>query len=96
MNGTSPSPANLWRGPLLAWAVLVVLAAINLGSAYVPLGAGNVALNLLIAAVMAVVLAVFLMDLQNAKTLIRVVSVTGLFWMIFMFALTFSDYLSRA
>ena len=96
MNGTSRSRASLWRGPLLAWVVLLVLAAINLGSAYIPLGAGNVTLNLLIAAIMAIVLAIFLMDLQNAKTLIRVVAVTGLFWMIFMFALTFSDYLSRS
>ena len=96
MNGTSQNQANLWRGPLLAWVVLLVLAAISLGSAYVPLGAGNVTLNLLIAAVMAIVLAIFLMDLRNAKTLIRVVAVTGLFWMLFMFALTFSDYLSRS
>ena len=96
MNGTSRSRASLWRGPLLAWVVLLVLAAINLGSAYIPLGAGNVTLNLLIAAIMAIVLAIFLMDLQNAKTLIRVVAVTGLFWMLFMFALTFSDYLSRS
>lgn len=95
MNGTSRNYAHLWRGPLFAWIALIVLGAISLGSAYIPLGAGNVTLNLLIAAVMAIVLAVFLMDLQNAKALIRVVAVTGLFWMIFMFALTFSDYLSR-
>lgn len=96
MSGTSRSRTSLWRGPLLAWVALIALAAISLGSAYLPLGAGNVAINLLIAAVMAILLAVFLMDLQNAKTLVRVVAVTGLFWMIFMFALTFSDYLSRS
>jgi cytochrome c oxidase subunit IV len=95
MNGTTRDHANLWRGPLLAWVALLVLAAINLGSAYVPLGAGNVTISLLIAAAMAIVLAIFLMDLRNATTLVRVVAVTGLFWMIFMFALTFSDYLSR-
>lgn len=95
MSAPSRSRQHLWRGPLLAWAALLVLAAINLGSAYVPLGPGNVALNLVIAAVMTVVLAVFLMDLQNAKALIRLVAVTGLFWTVFMFALTFSDYLSR-
>jgi len=95
MTGTPRSRTNLWRGPLLAWIALVALGAVSLGSAYLPLGAGNVAVNLLIAVVMAIVLAVFLMDLQNAKTLIRVVAVTGVFWMIFMFVLTFSDYLSR-
>jgi cytochrome c oxidase subunit IV len=79
----------------LAWIALIALAAISLGSAYLPIGTANVAINLLIASVMAVVLAIFLMDLQNAKILIRVVAVTGVFWMIFMFVLTFSDYLSR-
>ena len=95
MNGESRRDTGLWRGPVLAWVVLIVRGAISLGSAYVPLDVGNVTLNLLIAAAMAIVLAAFLMDLQNAKTLIRVVAVTGLFWMIFMFALIFSDYLSR-
>ena len=96
MNGTSHNQASLWRGPLLAWVVLLVLAAISLGSAYVPLGPGNVALNLVIAAAMAIVLAVFLMDLQNSTILVRVVAVTGLFWTMIMFSLTFSDYLSRS
>ncbi|WGR93930.1 oxidase [Bradyrhizobium sp. ISRA435] len=80
---------------MLAWAALLVLAAISLASAYLPLGAGNVALNLIIAAAMAVVLAIFLMDLKSGTMLVRVVAITGLFWMMFMFALTFSDYLSR-
>lgn len=84
-----------WRGPVLAWAALIVLFLLNLGSAYLSLGVGNVAVNLVIAAVMAGVLAVFLMDLQNAQALIRLVAIAGLFWMILMFSLTFSDYLTR-
>jgi len=84
-----------WRGPLLAWGVLVLLFAISLGSAYVPLGAGNLVLNLSIAAVMAIVLAVFLMDLRNSQILVRIVAIAGLLWLVLMFALTFSDYLSR-
>ena len=96
MSELSRHQEDLWRGPALAWGVLVLLFLLNLGSAYVPLGAGNVALNLVIAAVMTIVLAVFLMDLQNSRILIRVVAITGLFWTIFMFALTFSDYLSRS
>ena len=95
MSGALRDRSSLWRGPLLAWAVLLLLAAINLASAYLPVGAGNVTLNLVVAAVMAVVLATFLMDLQNAKILVRIVATAGLFWMIFMFSLTFSDYLSR-
>ncbi|MBR0938758.1 hypothetical protein JQ586_35980, partial [Bradyrhizobium jicamae] len=60
-------------------------------AAYLPLGAGNFALGLVVAVVMAVALAGFLMDLRNATTLVRIVAMAGLFRRIFMFALTFSD-----
>jgi len=86
---------RLWLGPLWAWVALILLFAINLGSAYVPLGDGNLAFNLFIAAVMAVILIVFLMDLRNSQVVIRVTAVAGLFWMALMFSLTFSDYLTR-
>ena len=85
----------LWKGPAIAWLALLVLFAVSLGSAYVPLGAGNVTVNLLIAAAMLAVLATFLMDLRRASGLTRIVAVAGLFWLVLMFALTFSDYLSR-
>jgi cytochrome c oxidase subunit IV len=87
---------RLWIGPAAAWLALLVLFAASLGTAYVPFGAGNVAINLLIAAVMLVVLAIFLMDLQNSTILTRVVATAGLFWIVLMFSLTFSDYLSRS
>ena len=86
---------DLWFGPLLAWVALMVLFAINLASSYVPLGRANVVINLLIAAIMAATLFIVLMDLKNAKALVRVVAVAGLFWTMMMFSLTFSDYLSR-
>ena len=86
---------RLWKGPGLIWLVLIVLFAVSLGSAYLPLGTGNVAINLVIAAVMIALLVIFLMDLRNSKVLIRIVAAAGLFWTILMFALTFNDYLSR-
>jgi cytochrome c oxidase subunit 4 len=89
------STRALWQGPAIAWLVLLALFAGNLGAAYLPLGAGNVAVNLLIAAVMIAVLATFLMDLRHATMLTRIVAAAGLFWVVLMFALTFSDYLSR-
>ena len=86
----------LWKTPGLTWLVLLVLFACSLASAYVPLGAGNLAINLLIAAVMIALLVTFLMDLKNARAIVRVVAAAGLFWTILMFALTFNDYLSRS
>ena len=92
---TRQSTRALWQGPAIAWLALLVLFAGTLGSAYLPLGAGNVAVNLFIAAVMIAVLATFLMDLRHATMLTRIVAAAGLFWVVLMFALTFSDYLSR-
>lgn len=67
----------------------------SLGSAYLPLGSGNIVVNLLIAAIMIGILMTFLMDLKNSSALIRVVASAGLFWAVLMFVLTFNDYLSR-
>lgn len=89
------SSRRLWIGPLAAWVVLMILFAATLGSAYLPLGTGNVAINLAVAAAMIAVLAVFLMDLRNATVLIRLIAAAGGLWIIIMFSLTFADYLSR-
>jgi caa(3)-type oxidase subunit IV len=45
---------------------------------------------------MIALLVTFLMDLKNARAIIRIVAAAGLFWAILMFALTFNDYLSRS
>ena len=84
----------LWQGPGLVWFALVALFGASLGSAYLPLGNGNITVNLLIAAIMIVLLVSFLMDLKSAKALIRVVAAAGLLWLILMFTLTFNDYLT--
>jgi cytochrome c oxidase subunit IV len=88
-------PWWLWQAPALVWLALLVLFGASVASAYLPLDTGNLAVNLLIAAIMIVVLVIFLMDLKSATALIRVVAAAGLLWLILMFSLTFSDYLSR-
>jgi cytochrome c oxidase subunit IV len=99
MNGNGRDNARrswwLWQAPALAWFVLLILFGASLGSAYVPLGAGNLAINLAIAAIMIALLVIFLMDLKSATALIRIVAASGMLWLILMFALTFNDYLSR-
>ena len=90
------SSRRLWIGPLEAWGVLVILFAATLGSAYLPLGTANVAINLAIAAAMVAVLATFLMDLRNSTALIRIIAAAGGLWIIIMFSLIFVDYLSRS
>jgi cytochrome c oxidase subunit IV len=94
MTGRNDS-SRLWNGPLLVWLALIALFAVTIVSAYLPLGAFNVALNLLIAAVMIVLLVTFLMDLRRSSTLLHLLAGAGLFWSLFMFALTFADYATR-
>jgi cytochrome c oxidase subunit 4 len=66
-----------------------------LGSAFIPLHPFNTTLALLIAGVMVVLLWLFLMDLIDSNALIQLIAAAGLLWLSFMFALTFTDYLSR-
>ena len=96
MSADDRGSRRLWFGPLAAWAALVVLFAVSLGSAYLPLGAGNLSINLAVAAAMIALLAAFLMDLQNSTALIRIIAAAGGLWIIIMFSLTFADYLSRS
>jgi caa(3)-type oxidase subunit IV len=88
-------PASIWFRPTAAWAALVLLALATLDAAYRPLDALNTPLNLAIAAIMVILLWLFLMDLVGSATLIRLIAAAGLLWLSFMFALTFSDYLFR-
>jgi caa(3)-type oxidase subunit IV len=90
-----PTQRQLWQGPVIVWLVLAVILAASAYSAFLPLGALNPAINLLLAAVMLFLLATFLMDLKSASPVVRLVAAAGLFWVIFLFALTFTDYLSR-
>jgi cytochrome c oxidase subunit 4 len=86
---------QLWKAPSVAWLALVALFAANFFLAYLPLGAGNLALSLAVAALMIAVLSTLLMGLRNSRALIRLVAGAGLFWTSLMFALTFCDFLSR-
>jgi cytochrome c oxidase subunit IV len=95
MNGDRPGGRHLWLEPAAVWVGLLILFAITCATAYVPLGTWNITINLIIAAAMIVLLATFLMDLRRSSALFHLLAGAGLFWTIFMFALTFTDYLSR-
>jgi cytochrome c oxidase subunit 4 len=86
---------RLAAGPALVWLILLGLLAASCWSAFLPLGSYNTALNLAIAAIMLLVLAIFLMNLARASALLRFVASAGLLWVVFLFVLTFADYLSR-
>jgi cytochrome c oxidase subunit 4 len=72
----------------LAYAGLLVLLALTVGSSLIDLGGLNSAINLLIAAAKAAVIAVIFMHVSSHGVLPRlVVAATG-FWLVIMFGLT--------
>ena len=94
MNDTprqSRSRREIWLEPLLVWLVLLAILAASAWSAFFPLGAFNPAVNLLLAALMLLVLATFLMDSEMPSRYPDLVAAGGCLGR-FLFALTFTDY----
>jgi cytochrome c oxidase subunit 4 len=77
------------------YAAAVGLLAISMTIATLDLGIIGTGIQLLIAAVIAALVAMFFMRLRTAALLIRVVAVASLLWLTFMFTLTLADYLTR-
>jgi cytochrome c oxidase subunit IV len=95
MSASEESALRLWIRPALVWAALLVLLGITVGGAYVPLGPFNTVLALAIAAAKAALVFIFFMHLTRSSALLRLAAVAGLFWLIFLFSLSLSDYFTR-
>jgi cytochrome c oxidase subunit 4 len=95
MSGANESTWRLWLRPSLVWLALLVLLGITVGSAYIPLGAGNGIINYGIAAAKVALVLIFFMHLDRSRALIRLAALSGVFWVLFMFSLSFGDYLTR-
>jgi len=80
----------------LVYLGCLVLLAATIGVAHLHLGALNPVLNLGIAAVKAFLIAWFFMHLREGSPLVRLTAFAGLFWLLIMFGLGFSDWLTRA
>ena len=85
----------IWRRNILFWLALLALLFLTLGAAYLPLGAGNVAVGLAVALVKASLVVMIFMKLGSASPLIKLAAAAGVFWLVFMFALTLSDVVAR-
>jgi cytochrome c oxidase subunit 4 len=93
MNEAGRSTLKLWRKPSLIWLALMLLLALTVGSAYIPLGIGNGLVNYGVAVTKAAL--VVFMHLDRSRALIRLAALAGLFWLVFLFSLSFGDYLTR-
>jgi len=89
MNGSSA------RRLVGVWVLLMLLLALTVGTAFLPLGVGNTLLNMLIAAVKASLVVAFYMHLRTGGTPLPLVVSTGLLWLLLLVVLTLADALTR-
>jgi cytochrome c oxidase subunit 4 len=83
------------RTYVLVWVSLLALLLVTLGSAYVPLGRLNGAVNLAIAAAKALLVAFFFMHLRSAHSMLRIAAAAGFFWLAILIGLSLTDFAVR-
>lgn len=93
-----PDKKRLWQlsyVPLLTWAALCLLLATTCAISYVPLGAFNLVVSLIIAAIKAALVGGIFMRLSEKNHLNRLAACVGPVWIFIMFLLVGSDYFTR-
>jgi cytochrome c oxidase subunit 4 len=83
------------RTNFLVFALLLVLLLATVGAAYLPLGPLHFPLAMTIAAIKAVLIALYFMHALHSHRLTLVICVASLLWLAIMISLTLSDYHSR-
>ena len=84
------------RTPALALLGLLVLLAINIGCAWLPVGTWRPLIAFAVSTVMTLVLMIFCMHLRNGSATLRLVAAAGFFWLAIMIALSLTDFLGRS
>jgi cytochrome c oxidase subunit 4 len=77
------------------FAALMVLTAVTVGVAYVDLGALNIAVALAVALVKAALVVLFFMHVKYSSRLVQLVVLASIVWLIILFSITLSDYITR-
>jgi cytochrome c oxidase subunit 4 len=80
---------------LTIFVILITLTTVTVFVAYLDLGRMNVVVAVTIAVIKAMLVALYFMHVRYSARLIQVVVVGGVFWLLILFALTMSDYLTR-
>jgi len=80
---------------VVAWAVLLLLAGISMLTAYIGLGIWGPVVQFGIAAIQVAIVALLFMRLKGPPSLKWIFAGTGIFWLMFLFGLTMTDYATR-
>lgn len=86
---------SAWWTNFGIWVALLVLLFSSLGFAYVPLGAWNLPVGLLIAAIKAGLVGYFFMSLRKASPLILLCVGAGALFVLTMYTLAYNDLFTR-
>lgn len=86
-------PLKIYYG---IFAILMLLTGITVAAAYVDLGRLNAVVALAIACFKALIVVLYFMHVKYSTRLVKLTVIAGLYWMIILFGLTLSDYLTRA
>src|SRR6188472_3402092 len=79
----------------LVFGALMVLTAATVAVAFVDLGRLNVVVALGVAVVKASLVVLFFMHVKYASRLVQLVVISSIFWLLILFGITLSDYLTR-
>lgn len=77
------------------WAVLMALLGLTIAIAFLPLGPAKPALGYLIAASKTALLLWFFMEMRSESGLVRLGAAAGFIWLVVLFGLSATDYLTR-
>jgi cytochrome c oxidase subunit 4 len=80
---------------LAIFGTLMVLTGVTVGAAFINLGSLNFPVALAIAIFKATLVVLFFMHVKDSSRLTKLVVGTGFFFLLVLFTLTLTDYLSR-
>jgi cytochrome c oxidase subunit 4 len=79
----------------VVFVALLLLVALTVEAARHDLGRWNFAVAALIAALKALVIALYFMEIRRSSSLTKLVVAAGLLWLAILFSLTLADYWTR-
>jgi cytochrome c oxidase subunit 4 len=78
------------------FGALMVLTFLTVAVSRIDLGSANILIALAIALVKGSLVVLYFMHVRHSSALVKLTAATGFLWLIFMFVITFADYLSRS
>lgn len=83
------------RDYILVFLALMVLTAVTVGVAFVDLGVWNDVVALGIAFIKATLVVMIFMNVRHSARLSKLTVLSGLVWLVILFGLTLTDYMTR-